>query len=328
MKNKLEKLSLGFSLDEKESYDLITDISEEKLNATQISAALAFYISRPITNEELSGFKNALLDLSIPVKLDKQGIDVCGTGGDGKNTFNISTLSALVLAATGIPIAKHGNYASSSVSGSSDVLKHLGYQFKTTSSELNADLNNYNFCFMHAPLFHPALKKVATIRKEMGVRTFFNIMGPLVNPANISGRYVGVFNLETARLYNYHLQKEKLNYTIVHSTEGYDEVSLTSPFKLYSNQKEQLIQPEDIGFKTIKGSSIMSGNTISDAGDLFLSVLKNECTREQKDVVVINSALAYLCYKPEIILEEAINYCKEAIESKKAFDLLKKLINN
>lgn len=328
MKNKFEKLSLGFSLDEKESYDLITDISEEKLNVTQISAALAFYISRPITNEELSGFKNALLDLSIPVKLDKKGIDVCGTGGDGKNTFNISTLSALVLAAAGIPIAKHGNYASSSVSGSSDVLKHLGYQFKSTSSELNSDLNNYNFCFMHAPLFHPALKKVASVRKELGVRTFFNIMGPLVNPANISGRYVGVFNLETARLYNYHLQQGKLNYTIVHSTEGYDEVSLTSPFKLYSNQKEQLIQPEELGFKTIQGSSIMSGNTIAEAGDLFVSILKNECTREQKDVVIINSALAYLCYKPEVNLQDAISYCKEAIESKKAFDLLKKLINN
>ncbi len=250
MKTQFEKLATPHRLSEKEAYELIFDINENKFNHTQLSSLLAFYIKRPVSVEELSGFRKALLDLSTTITLDKEAIDVCGTGGDQKNTFNISTLSALVLAASGIPVAKHGNYGSSSLSGSSDILKYFGYEFKTTSTELNKELNENNLCFIHAPIFHPALKKVAIPRKEIGIRTFFNLLGPLVNPARVNYQYIGVYNLEVARLYHYVLQKT--NYNIVHSISGYDEISLTSPFKCITNKIEKVYEPFDLGYSTLK----------------------------------------------------------------------------
>ncbi len=199
MKTIVEKLSKHTMLTENEAYNFITEIKEKKLNSSQLVACMAFLIKRPVSVEELNGFSKALLDFSIPVKLDKEAIDVCGTGGDQKNTFNISTLSAIVLAAAGVPVAKHGNNGASSVSGSSDILKYLGYQFKRTSEGLNEELNKHNICFIHAPLFHPSLKQVAEQRKELGIRTFFNLLGPLVNPARVKHKYIGVYNQEVGR---------------------------------------------------------------------------------------------------------------------------------
>ena len=328
MKTSFNLLCHGHILSETEAYQLLQDICQNQFNASQIAAIMAFYIARPITVNELMGFRKALLDVCVPVKLDREAIDVCGTGGDQKDTFNISTLSALVLAASGIPVAKHGNYGSSSVSGSSDILKHLGYEFKTNSDDLNREFNQHNICFMHAPLFHPALKTVAASRKELAVKTFFNLLGPLVNPANISFRYVGVYGLEVARLYNYILQQDKANYCLVHSIDGYDEVSLTSSFKYITKTSEQTIEPESLSFSTLKQEDIFGGKTISDAATIFLNVLKNECTTAQKNVVVINSALAMNAYDTSKPLEDCIDICKETIESKKTYTLFKNLTSN
>jgi len=328
MKTLFEKLSVGHRLSQAESYELIFGISESKLNPTQVAALLAFYIKRSVSVEELLGFKNALLDLSVKVQLDRDAIDVCGTGGDHKNTFNISTLSAFVLAASGIPVAKHGNYGSSSVSGSSDILNHFGYRFKTTSAELNEDLAKHNLCFIHAPLFHPALKAVAPQRKELGIRTFFNLLGPLVNPARLNYQYIGVYNREVARLYNYVLQEGNSHYCIVHSVDGYDEVSLTSPFTFITNSKEKIYEPFDLGFENLQAADLYSGTTIKEAADIFLNVLSDTATPEQINVVVVNSALAMHCYRPQLSPEECISVCRESIESKKALHVFKNCISN
>ncbi len=324
----LEKLYTEHQLSEKEAYNLIINIKEEKFNATQIAALITFFIKRPITVSELRGFKNALLDHSIPVMLDKEAIDVCGTGGDYKNTFNISTLSSFVLAACGAPVAKHGNYGSSSVSGSSDILKHFGYNFKTTSEELNKELNDFNLCFIHAPLFHPTLKLVAAQRKELGIRTFFNLLGPLVNPARVKNKYIGVYNLEVARLYNYVLQDQNSNYCIVHSIDGYDEVSLTSAFKCISPKGEKFYEPIDCGYSYIGEEEIFAGNSIEESAKIFSEVLNATATQAQKRVVIINSALAMHCFYQKRSLADCMAAFEEAIESKKALNVFKRIINN
>lgn len=327
MKTTFQMLCHGHTLSETEAYQLLQDICNNNYNASQIAAIVAFYIARPISVNELTGFRKALLDVCVPIRLDREAIDVCGTGGDQKDTFNISTLSALVLAASGIPVAKHGNYGSSSISGSSDILKYLGYEFKTNTDDLNKEFNTYNICFMHAPLFHPGLKTVAITRKELGTKTFFNLLGPLVNPANINFRYVGVYGLDVARLYNYILQKDKADFCLVHSIDGYDEVSLTAPFKYITKTSEKTIDPETLGFSTQHQQDLYGGSTIGDSARIFMNVLKNECTDAQKNVVIVNSALAMNAYEPAKSIELCINICKETIESKKTYNLFKNLIS-
>lgn len=324
----LESLYQGYHLSEADSYALLESIYKNELNPTEITAVMVFYIARPITVNELQGFRRALLDACTPVKLDKPAIDVCGTGGDQKDTFNISTLSALVLAASGVTVAKHGNSGSSSVSGSSDILNYLGYRFKSQPDELYRELDRYKVCFMHAPLFHPALKHVAMQRKELGRRTFFNMLGPLVNPANVSHRYIGVYHSEIARLYHYLLQQDQASYSIVHSLDGYDEVSLTSGFRQVSKTGERMARPEDLGFTYIAPESIYGGATIKEAAKIFLNVLSNDATEEQKNVVIANSALAMNCYWHEKSLEDCLSWCRETIESKKALHLFKHLIQH
>ena len=328
MKSTFDSLCQGHNLTEKEAYGLFQNICEGNFNASQISAIIAFYIARPITVQELTGFKNALLDVCVPVNLHKDAIDVCGTGGDQKNTFNISTLSAIVIAASGVPVAKHGNYGSSSVSGSSDILNYLGYTFKNNSDDLNKELDKHNICFMHAPLFHPTLKTVATQRKELGVRTLFNMLGPIANPAKVKYRYIGVYGLDIARMYHYMLQKSNANYAIVHSLDGYDEVSLTNSFKYITSTYEKTIEPIDLGFQVQSQLSISGGNTMKESADIFLNVLKNECTSEQKNVVLINSALAMQCYNNKLNVAECVDICRESIESKKVYTLFKNLTTN
>lgn len=328
MKTLLEKLSTYSRVSEKEAYNFITDIKEKKLNPSQLVACMSFLIQRPISVEELTGFKNALLDLCVPVKLEKEAIDVCGTGGDQKNTFNISTLSAIVLAASGIPVAKHGNHGASSVSGSSDILNYFGYQFKSNSDGLNAELNKYNICFIHAPLFHPTLKEVAVQRKDLGIRTFFNLLGPLVNPARVNHKYIGVYDQNVQRFYNYVLQNEKSNYNLVHSLDGFDEISLTGSFKSVTNVSEELIDPFDLGYDPLHVMELSGGSTIGEAAGIFKNVLEDKATMAQKNVVVVNSAFAMQTFYPERSISDCILFCTEAIESRKAENLFKNLINN
>lgn len=328
METTFNLLCRGHNLSEVEAYHLFQQIYQGDLNASQITAIMTFYIARPITVQELNGFKKALLDVCVPVTIERDAIDVCGTGGDQKNTFNISTLSALVLGASGVTVAKHGNYGSSSVSGSSDILNYLGYQFKSTSDDLNKELDKHDICFMHAPLFHPALKTVATQRKELGVKTLFNMLGPLVNPAKVKYRYIGVYGLDIARMYQYILQQSHCDYTIVHSLDGYDEVSLTQSFKHITSITEKIIEPIDLGFSIQSQESIFGGNTIQESATIFLNVLKNECTPEQKNVVIVNSALAMHCYDNKRSMADCMGICKESIESKKTYTLFKNLIAN
>ena len=327
MKNILQKLFEQQTLSESDAKDVLMRIGTGAYNSAQIATFLTVYLMRNISVEELKGFRNALLDLCLKVDLSAfNTIDVCGTGGDGKNTFNISTVSAFVIAGAGYQVAKHGNYGVSSSCGSSNVLEHLGYHFTNDESILKRQLENANFCMMHAPLFHPAMKNVAPIRAQLGMKTFFNMLGPLVNPSFPKNQMVGVFNLETARIYDYLLQDSTTNYTILHSLDGYDEISLTGKFKVTTNHTEQLITPEDIGFKTQSNESIFGGNTIQEASKIFTSVLENKGTKEQMNVVLANASHAIQCMEPKLSLQDCIAKAKESIESGNAINSLKKIV--
>ncbi len=329
MKEILSKLHAHERLDRSEARSILIGISEERYNASQIAAFISVYLMRSISVEELSGFQEALLELCVPISLEAaEAIDVCGTGGDGKNTFNISTLSAFVLAGAGKKVIKHGNYGVSSVCGSSNVLEHLGHKFSNEEDRLKKQLNTCNITFLHAPLFHPALKSVGPIRRDLGVKTFFNMLGPLVNPAQPGYQLVGVFNLKVARLYQYLLATRDVKECIVHCLGGYDEISLTSDAKISQNGKERLLSAFDFGVESLQETDIYGGETVADAAEIFVGVLKNEDTLSRKNVVCSNAALALQLYHPEISLEDCHQMAIESIESGAAFDVFKKLINS
>lgn len=283
---------------------------------------------RPISVEELSGFQEALLDLAVKVDLSEfNTIDLCGTGGDGKNTFNISTLTSFIVAGTGNKVAKHGNYGVSSVSGSSNMLEFLGYKFTNDEAVLKRQIEHANICFLHAPLFHPAMKAVGPVRKELGVKTFFNMLGPLVNPSRPQNQMVGVFNLEVARIYNYLLQKTTTNYGIVFSLDGYDEIALTSGFKLFTKENEQLITPEELGLKRLNQSDIFGGNTVKEAAEIFSSILNGEGTDAQNNAVLANAAFALKIIDNSKSFDAAFEEAKDSLFGLKAKESLHKLVN-
>jgi anthranilate phosphoribosyltransferase len=321
------KLSAGHHLSVSEAEILMKSLCGQQYNDHQVAFILGLFKTRVMDLNELTGFRNALMKLCIPVKLHKPTIDVCGTGGDNKNTFNISTLSAFVLAASGVPVAKHGNFASTSISGSSDILKYFGYAFKTNEQELNDDLHKNDLCFIHAPNFHPALKNLVPVRKGLKTNTLFNLMGPLVNPAQTEYKYVGVFNRSVARLYNFFLQTGSTQYCLVNSLDGYDEISLTSDVLITTNNSEQVIPRDELPFKPIHAEGISAGNSIEEAAKIFIAVLKNQASESQKNVVLINSAFAMQCYTSKNI-DECIAICNENIESGKAFQLFNRIIQN
>lgn len=329
MKTILESLHAYKELEEPDAYKALKQIITHDCNNTQAAAFLSAYIMRPPSVAEISGFRRAMLELATPVKLDVANtLDIVGTGGDGKNTFNISTLSALVAvaAAAGVKVVKHGNYAATSVSGSSDVLQYLGYRFTDDHSVLQRQLDTCNICFLHAPLFHAAIGKIAPIRKELGLRTFFNLLGPLVNPAQPSHQLLGVSKLEMMRTYHYVLQNTPQQYTIVHSLDGYDEISLTGPFKIMTQTQEEIIHPETVGFKKIAPATLHAGNTIQDAASIFLSILQGNGTSEQNNVVIANSSYAIKCMHPGKSLSDCLDMAEEALLSKQAYHNFKQLI--
>ncbi|MBC7864305.1 MAG: anthranilate phosphoribosyltransferase, partial [Bacteroidia bacterium] len=273
MKQVLQKLLEHETLSKDEAIEIIFKISEGKINNSQLAAFMTVFMMRPVTVDELTGFRDALMELCVKISFDEETIDVCGTGGDGKNTFNISTLSAFVVAGAGVKVAKHGNYGASSVSGSSNVLEFFGYKFSNDQSVLKTQLEKNNLCFMHAPFFHPALKHVGPVRKELGLKTFFNMLGPLVNPANPKNRMIGVYSRELARTYNYILQPSAFNYAIVNSDDGYDEISLTSDFSLFSHNGEARKSPAMFAKEKIVQKDIFGGETIEDAAKIFKIIL-------------------------------------------------------
>lgn len=327
MKEVLHKLFEQKRFTQSEAKQVLMRIAQKKYNAAQIASFMTVFLMRPISVEELSGFREALLELAIPIDLSEYDtIDLCGTGGDGKNTFNISTLTSFIVAGTGNMVTKHGNYGVSSASGSSDILNKLGYNFTNDASMLKRQLEKANICFLHAPKFHPAMKVVAPIRKELGLKTFFNMLGPLVNPAKPKHQLVGVFNLEVARVYNYMFQNTGVNYGIIHTIDGYDEISLTSDFKLFTAHSECHFTPKELGLRNIKSSEIYGGNTIEQAIKIFRKILDREGTEAQNHVVLTNTAFALKIINPSKSFEEAFEEAKVSLMSGKAKESVKKLI--
>ncbi|MBT6224909.1 MAG: anthranilate phosphoribosyltransferase [Cryomorphaceae bacterium] len=327
MKKILNRLTQYETLTENESRNIIIDISEGKLNTSQISSFLTIFMIRNITIEELNGFRKALIELSLKIDLKEfDPIDLCGTGGDEKDTFNISTLASFVTAGSGAKVAKHGNYGVSSSCGSSNVLEYLDLKFNNDSDKIRKAVDKANICFLHAPLFHPAMKNVAPVRKELGLKTFFNMLGPMVNPSMPEKQVVGVYNLELARIYNYLYQTTDINYNIIHSIDGYDEISLTNGTKVYSRESEFILGSEDFNLKDIDSKNIIGGKDIKSSSKIFIDVLNGKGSTDQENVVCANASLAIAISK-DISIIEAFNQAKESIKTKNALKCFNDLIN-
>lgn len=329
MKKILNHLFEHKTFTREQSKEILTAIAQGKYNNSQMAAFMTAYCMRSITVTELEGFRDAMLELCLPIDLETgELIDLCGTGGDGKDTFNISTLASFVVAGAGYKVAKHGNYGVSSGCGSSNVMEFLGYQFTNNTDKLKTSINDANICFLHAPLFHPAMKTVAPIRKELGVKTFFNMLGPLVNPAKPQNQLVGVFNLELARVYAYLYQKSNARYTIVNALDGYDEVSLTCDFKTFSAEGEKINNIEALGFELLEPSQILGGNSVKESADIFMTVLNGNATAAQNNVVLCNAALAIKTITPTKSFADSFYEAEEALISKKALKSFKTLVEN
>jgi anthranilate phosphoribosyltransferase len=329
MKQILNHLFENKTFTREQSKEILRSIAQGKYNNSQMAAFMTAYCMRSITVNELEGFRDAMLELCLPVDLESNElIDLCGTGGDGKDTFNISTLASFVVAGAGYKVAKHGNYGVSSGCGSSNVMEFLGYRFTNDSDVLKRSVNKANICFLHAPLFHPAMKTVAPIRKELGVKTFFNMLGPMVNPAKPKNQLVGVFSLELARIYAYLYQKSDTKYTILNALDGYDEISLTCDFKTFSADGEKINSIENLGFEKLKPAEIMGGKSIAESAAIFTNVLKGEATSAQNSVVSANAALAIKTINPQKSFADCFYEAEESLISKRALKSFETLLAN
>ena len=325
MKETLNKLINHDILEKEDAKQILVNIAKGDYNTSQIAAFLTVYMMRSITTEELEGFRDALLELCLAVDLSAYNpIDLCGTGGDGKDTFNISTLASFVTAGAGIKVTKHGNYGVSSKCGSSNVMEFLGIKFSNQADFLEKSIDEAGICVLHAPLFHPAMKNVAPIRRELGVKTFFNMLGPMVNPAFPKNQMVGVFNLELARIYGYLYQNTDKNFTVLHALDGYDEISLTGKTKTISNHSEAMITPSDFGVATIKQSEIVGGDSIEKSAQIFMNVLQGKGTEAQNNVVCANAGVAISTVE-NINIKDGFEKAKESLLSGKGLTALKKL---
>jgi anthranilate phosphoribosyltransferase len=316
MKNLLNKILNHESLTYDDSREFIFGIEENKINSDEAAGIMVGIQMRGIRLEELDGFRSALLDLCIPVPLDADNaIDLCGTGGDGKNTFNISTTTSLVLAAMGKKVIKHGNYGVSSVCGSSNVLEELGFRFKETTSDLNNDLEASNICFIHAPLFHPTMKKIATTRKNLGVRTLFNSLGPIVNPAQPAYQLTGTYSLELAKMYQHILSKKRNNFNVAYGMDGYDEITLTNSTRILGKYDDKIITATTFEAERISPNSIESGSTIQSAAAIIRNIIAGKGTREQQVVVAANVATAMSLYENDFNYIDLFNEANSFITS-------------
>jgi len=327
MKKILQYLFEHKTLSRQQAFETLISISRGVYNEHEVTSFVTVFLMRSITIEELQGFRDALLELCVKVDLNGYPtVDIVGTGGDGKNTFNISTLSCFIVAGAGQKVAKHGNYGATSVSGASNVMEQLGYKFKNDNELLKREIDEANICFLHAPMFHPALKTVGALRRNLGIRTFFNMLGPMVNPAFPAYQLVGVYNLEMARIYNYLLQLSGKAFTIIHSLDGYDEISLTGDTKVITNEGERIMTPEQIGKRMVMAEDIYGGNTVEEAARLFSRIIKGEGTYAQNAVVLANAAMALHCTGAYKTYENAYNAAVESLDGGKAFQCLQKLM--
>lgn len=329
MKETLQYLFDHKTLGKEDAKRILWNMAEGRYNDAEMAAFISVYLMRSITVEELAGFRDALLELCRPVDLSEfNTIDVCGTGGDEKNTFNISTLTSFVVAGTGEKVAKHGNYSVSSACGSSNVLEYFGYTFSSDPDRLKRDMERSNICFLHAPLFNPAMKNVAPVRRSLRIKTFFNMLGPMVNPSNPMNQLVGVFSLDVARLYHYLYQQGEKKFCIIHSLDGYDEISLTGSFKVLTRYTERTFVPQELGLGVVTPFDIYGGSTVEEAASVFLKILQGEGSRAQNDVVVANATLALYCMDETTGMDQCLARSRESLESGSAYIAFKKLIEN
>ncbi|MEM1121671.1 MAG: anthranilate phosphoribosyltransferase [Bacteroidota bacterium] len=327
IKETLNGLFSGEQLSKKRAKAILTAVGKGQVNPHQTTALLTCFQMRPITGEELAGFREAMIDLALHIDIsDLDAIDMCGTGGDGKDTFNISTTSSFVVAGAGYKVAKHGNVGVSSNCGSSNVLEHLGYQMTNDYDKLRACLDRANFCYMHAPLFHPAMRHVGAIRRGLGVKTFFNMLGPLLNPAKPNHQLTGVFSTKLLPLYKAVFEDMGIRYATVHSLDVYDEISLTSPFEVRSNEFDGVLTPEDLGLKTLEAKALKGGATIADSAEILTNVLSGRGTPAQETAVCANAGFAIQQFKPNTDIKDCVAEARASIASGKAMQMLKNLV--
>ena len=327
MKEILNDLFEYKSLNKERAKEILKKLTQGEYNNSHVASFLTVFMMRNITVDELEGFREAMLELCVPADLkDYDPIDLCGTGGDGKDTFNISTLSAFIVAGAGVHVAKHGNNSVSSVCGSSNVLTYYGCKFTNETDKLRKSIEGSGIAYLHAPLFHPAMKNVGPIRKELGVKTFFNMLGPMVNPAFVKKQLTGVFSLELARLYGYLYQRTNTDFIILHSLDGYDEISLTSSAKIISNEGEMILHPASIGFDNITQETLRGGTDVESSSRMFLNILESKGTTAQHNVVIANAGMAIHCADKKRSIPEAVGLARESLESGKALATFKKFI--
>lgn len=327
MKKILQYLFEHKTLNREQARETLVQIGRGVYNEHEVTAFMTVYLMRSITIQELEGFREALLELALPVDFSpRETLDIVGTGGDGKNTFNISTLACFIVAGTGQPVTKHGNYGASSISGASNVMEQLGYRFTADPARLQRELDTASICFLHAPLFHPALKAVGPIRKNLAMRTFFNMLGPLANPARPAYQLVGVYNLEMARIYTYLLQGTGRPFTIIHSLDGYDEISLTNDTKVITQDGERICSPEQLGKRMVLPADLSGGSSPEEAARIFRRILDGEGSWAQNAVVLANAAMALQCTGRYSDYTEAYQAAVESLESGQARASLEKLI--
>ena len=330
MKQYLNQLLDNQSFTKNESQEALLKIGTGEANNAQIAAFLMGIQQKGITVDELEGFREAMLSLAVPVDLSAfDAMDIVGTGGDGKDTFNISTTSAFVIAGAGQHIAKHGNHGVSSAVGSSTVLEYLGVKFSNDESYLKQKLETAGICYMHAPMFHPAMKHVAPVRKELGLKTFFNILGPLLNPAKVQKQLSGVYNLAIFDLYAELLGRTSAKFGIIYDFGGYDEISLTDNFQVstHSQKEKSIISSKNLGLPACQQSDIYGGGTLEESAVILLNILNNRATEAQTNVVLANAGLA-LSIAKDVSVENGIAQAKESLLSKKALNCMKKLIES
>lgn len=327
MKELLERLHAGEYMNESEARDTLIKIAAAEFSDAETASFLTVFRMRALKLEELEGFREAMMQLAIKLDFSEfNTLDLCGTGGDGKNTFNISTLSSFIVAGAGQKVAKHGNYGVSSVSGSSDMLEFFGYKFTNDETELKKQLHKLGICILHAPLFHPAMKNVAPVRKALKLKTIFNILGPLVNPSEPGSRLTGVYNEQTLDLYGQLLEKSDEKFCIVFSKDGYDEISLTSDFIIYDNKGKRQKKPDEIGRKKYPQASLHGGKTVKEAADIFKNILEGKGTEAQNSVVLSNSAFA-LKTAQQISYQQALEKAERSLFDKKALEVFTKLVS-
>jgi anthranilate phosphoribosyltransferase len=327
MKQYLQKRISGEILSKVEAKEALSIIGKGEANVSQIAAFLTTYMIKSITADELEGFRDAMLDLAVTVDLAEYSpMDVCGTGGDGKDTFNISTTSSFIVAGAGQYVAKHGNHGVSSSVGSSTVLEYLGVKFTNDENYLKAKIEDAGICFLHAPLFHPAMRFVGPVRKELGMKTFFNMLGPILNPAQVKKQVTGVYNQEILGIYGQLFQKAEGNFGVLFGLDGYDEISLTSDFELITKRGKETFSPEQLGFTKCKQEDLHGGNNVEESAKILVSILENKGTKAQTEVVLANAATALYCADENLSLSDAVLKAKESLESGKALTSFKKFV--